>query len=549
MLKTKYLEKVLDQIPRLLSYLDKDTKSVNYGCFDRLYWGWKVVDFPDATLQRGVYPLALLYSNDFEKNVYFKNDNLKKWIEAGLLYWCKIQHNNGSFDQAFPYEQSYGAAAFTLYPQLKVFEVIYDSLSNKQRDNIKKHLKRTSEFLTSFNEEHGIISNHLASAAIALLESNEILEKEYKPKAMDLLATILKNQSPDGYFLEYEGADPGYQTLATYYLALCYKKTKKPDLLNALKKSIEFLSYFIHPDGSIGGEYGSRNTEVFYPAGFELLKNEIPLAKTISDRMYESICKNNTVTLNSMDTGNLIPLMTNYLIAYLESKKPTEDNNLKLPCELDNVNKYFEDSKILVKGTSKYYSIVGGTKGGVTKIFDKVNKKLIWDDCGYIGEIADGTYISTQMYNKDVKTILKDNVFQIETNFFKVLRQTPTPFKFVILRILNLTLLRNIALGNIAKKMLVKMFMTGKKKYPVKLHRTITYYEDKIEIEDVLTKKSRIKFKWLEYGKKFSTIHMASSKYFQKNQLSDKVEPNKIDLEAFNKNNEAKVKTIIDLEG
>ena len=76
MIKTKYSEKVLDLIPRLLSCLDRDSYSTNYGCFDRLYWGWKVVDFPDATLQRGVYPLTLVYSNNFEGNIYFKNNTL-----------------------------------------------------------------------------------------------------------------------------------------------------------------------------------------------------------------------------------------------------------------------------------------------------------------------------------------------------------------------------------------------------------------------------------------------------------------------------------------
>ena len=48
-----------------------------------------------------------------------------------------------------------------------------------------------------------------------------------------------------------------------------------------LHKMIEFLSYFIHPNGSVGGEYGSRSTTFFVPYGFAqnhgLSENVFPL--------------------------------------------------------------------------------------------------------------------------------------------------------------------------------------------------------------------------------------------------------------------------------
>ena len=49
------------KIDYILSKLDRDPFSRTAGSFDRLYWGWKLKDYPDATLQRLVYPLTKYY--------------------------------------------------------------------------------------------------------------------------------------------------------------------------------------------------------------------------------------------------------------------------------------------------------------------------------------------------------------------------------------------------------------------------------------------------------------------------------------------------------
>jgi hypothetical protein len=46
---------------RLLAAQQRDVFSPTYGSFDRRYWAWKMAELPEATLQRNVHPLALLY--------------------------------------------------------------------------------------------------------------------------------------------------------------------------------------------------------------------------------------------------------------------------------------------------------------------------------------------------------------------------------------------------------------------------------------------------------------------------------------------------------
>ena len=541
-MKNYYRELAETFLPHLLSFYDLDPYSPTRGYGDRYFWGWKLKDFNNGLLQGGVYPLAL-----FSAINSFKDKNSALDIIKTIFYAVKKnQHKNGSVDEAFPYEYAFSVSSTLAFDLLCAFELIEDDLNSREKEDFIAIIERLIKFISSNRETHGFISNHLAAAVAAIGMYNKKTGKKISADN-GILTSILNNQSHDGWYLEYEGPDPGYQSLCTYYLAVVYNITRDQMLLDSLRKSIDFFSYFIHPDGTIGGEYGSRNTELFYPAGFEILKNEIPMARVISDRMYDSIKNEHTVTLKSIDTGNFIPLIENYLVAYIESLKHSETKKeAKLPYDLDVVNRFFPDSKILVRGNKRYYAVVNATKGGITKIFDKDKKQIIWDDCGYIGETTRGDYISTQCYNKDVKCTYQDSCLTIETQFYKISRQIPTPNKFILLRILNVTFMRNTYFGNLVKKLIVNLVITGKKGYPVLLKRKIHFEEDHIIIEDDLTKKSGIKFNWLEYGKKFSTIHMASSKYFQRQKMVNTIEPEKIDVNVFNRDNQTSIRTVIE---
>lgn len=535
--KKIYLKQLIQELPRLLSLQDRDQYSLTYGCFDRTYWGWKFKDFADITLQRAVYSLALVYSHNFEGNQYFQNKKLKEWIKAGIFYWIKKQHKNGSIDQAFPNEFSFGATAFTLGPLISSYLIIKKEFSNQEQKQILQAFEKASNFLLKGKETHGFISNHLTGAALSLYKAGLLFENQaYQKKAQKLINLVFKNQSSEGWFKEYEGPDPGYETLGLSYLAQYYQQTKNENVLDSLKKSIKFLSYFIHPDGTLGGEYGSRNTEIFYPAGLEIIKNKIPLAQAILNRMEKSIEEYKIVSLNSVDKENLVPLMENYLLAYL-SEKSTENNGFELPFE-QNIEKYFDQSGIFIKTNENYYLICNTFKGGIIKIFDKKRKCLSWDDCGYIGQTDQDHILTTQIFNpKTTIKLSEKNSLEIEIIFMKTSQQLPSPFRTIILRIINLSICQNVFLGNLFKKALIKLLITQKKKYPVKLKRQINCSEKQIEINDALIKKQSFKFKYLDYGKKFSAIHMGSSKYFQPFQLENGFKSSELNLEKFNQEN------------
>ena len=60
-------------------------------------------------------------------------------------------------------------------------------------------------------------------------------------------------------------------------------------LRDAIANGVRLASHFVHPDGSYGGEYTSRNTYNYFPHGFELVGRWLPEALSINDRFLKGL--------------------------------------------------------------------------------------------------------------------------------------------------------------------------------------------------------------------------------------------------------------------
>ena len=505
-------DQIISRIPYILSHLDRDQYSSTAGSFDRLYWGWKLKDYSDATLQRLAYPLTNYYQK--VDNDLYDEEKFLSWIIKSFNFIKSIQHTDGSFDQAFPHEHSHGATAFLLYDSACSFDLIQDKLDTAKRDEILRTIKKMADYLVVFDEEHGFISNHLAGAAAGLEKLFSITrEEKYRIRARYYIDRILSRQSSEGWYWEYGGADPGYHTLAIYYLAHYYEGTREPEVLDSLKTACEFASYFVHPDGSFGGEYGSRNTEVFYPGGFAILHKEVPLAAAILNVMIGSIESGTTVNLDSIDLGNLAPLMNNYLdlAAYI----PIKSNKMieSIPFQRSEFVKEFQDAGLVIHNGKKHYAVVGLSKGGVVKEYDKEKKTQVLDDCGYIGKLQNGKMISTQNHNNH-KIHYTPEFAEVQVPFYEISQNVPDPFKFLALRIFNVTVGRIRPVREMVKKLLVKVLLSNAGKSRFTLIRRIVFSDPVKIVDSIEPQPDGGSFAFLDHGIKFSTIHMASSKYY-----------------------------------
>ena len=480
------------RIPRILSMMDKNRLSSTYGCFDRNYWHYKKFDFASGMYQASVLTLAIAYKHDFPGNQWKGSTLLKDSINAGINYLKKCMNSDGSLDEFYPGEKALGATAFALYAATESYLI----LENKNPEQ-EKIFSKIASWLAK-NEEAAQISNHLLCAAIALVNIYLITnEEKYLKAAKTKVKKALNWFCEEGWFKEHGGCDPGYHTFATDFLAKYYKKTKDKSVLPYLKKCVEFATYFMQPDNSYGGEYGSRNTSHYFPHGFEIINNEKALR--INDWF---ICGLKERKNEFMDDDTYFFLVTNnFLQTYLDfsEKRPKEGK------EKDFIKHFVEAGFVIIQDRNEYYVI--STKKAAFRIFRKETNVLT--DYGITGKTKNAVFTSNHT-NENQTQVQKDKI-TIKGRFALVKSIRMTPTKTIILRSLNLTVGKIPKAEHFIKKRLVKKLITKTKSIPIEFEREID-----LKNKEVIDKiESQVKIKELYYGNNTSFIQVPSSKYYQ----------------------------------
>ena len=147
----------LAEIPKLLTLQDRTPLSATYGCFDRAYWHYRMMDFPCGMSQEFVLPLALVWSLDLPGNIYRGAPAIRDSVEAGIRFAARSAHADGSCDDYYPYERAAGAAAFSLLACLDAAVII----GIDQDPEINAFLTRRARWLAR-HRESGRLSNHEA---------------------------------------------------------------------------------------------------------------------------------------------------------------------------------------------------------------------------------------------------------------------------------------------------------------------------------------------------------------------------------------------------
>ena len=54
--RDRFAHEALALIPKILTLQDRNAHSPTYGCFDRNYWHYKIIDFPSGMAAEFVWP-------------------------------------------------------------------------------------------------------------------------------------------------------------------------------------------------------------------------------------------------------------------------------------------------------------------------------------------------------------------------------------------------------------------------------------------------------------------------------------------------------------
>lgn len=515
-LRRRYSDAALGYVPRLLGLVDRNPYSRTYGSFDRSYWHYRTMDFPCGMSQEFVLPLALVYAHPFPDNEYFQSPRVRELALAGVDYARRSAHPDGSCDDYFPFERALGALVFTLYACTEtVLEL------GEKRSEFLEFFVRRGDHLIRHNET-GRLANHQALAALALYNVFMLTgEERFRRGSDDYLKIVRSWQSPEGWFQEYEGADPGYQSCSVAFLGKLFMKSGDPAILEMLNPAVDFCWHFMHPDGSYAGEYGSRNTYHFYPHGFEVMAPHNQRAAQIADHFLERALPGHSRYFNDDDrmVGHYVH---DWLKSYLDFSptRAAHPMNSRAP-----VRKWFEQAQIYVDINARYHAVLSLAKGGVLKVTSE--KGPIYSDAGLVGETEEGEVIVSHLIDeperRKVDADLERRIFTAAGQMCLPRQKLATPFKQIVFRVVNLTLGRFAP--NLLRALLQKVLITGKPRTDWFFSRRFEFHEDRILITDALSHKpGGRRLRRLHAGSDATSIYVANSNVFQRSVLVPWVE-------------------------
>lgn len=502
-----YLDGVYEDVTRLLGAIDRNPFRPTYGCLDRQYWHYRTACFPSQMYQEGALPLALVYTHKLPGNRWHNSQRVRELAVAAMQFSAESCHRDGSCDDYYPFERALGAAVFSLQAAAKAYQLL-----ELNDEKMLAWFERRARWLTE-NEESGKLTNHHALAALGLWRVAEITgSNEYRDAAAERIEQVLAWQDNEGWFHEYGGADPGYQTVTIDCLAKLRQTTGDERLDEPIQRAVRFSRYFLHPDGSYGGEYGSRGTSHFYPHGFELLAEQTSDAADLADGFLQSIENGTLARFN--DDRLFAHRLADRIEAYLDWS-PTRPTPSQQPHELIT---QFPNAGLLVARNDKRHTIVSTARGGILKHFAD---DLCATDAGLIVETQDGTVSVSQMHDRDrtaeVETEPDGTTRITVTGPLHAARfETATPLKQSILHTGMWTVGRWCRTA--VRKLLQRRLITGRNRVPIRLTRTITLRPGSpaVRITDQIELTSpTVRVKRLAIGTDHQTAYVAACNIYQ----------------------------------
>ena len=514
-----YARKAISQIPRMLGNLDRNPYSPTYGCFHRDYWLDKTSDFPDAVRQFSVQTLALVYKHDFPGNIYKGQKDILEWATAGLDFWARIQHNDGSFDEFYPNERGWiGPTGFTTYTSAEAYILLQDELPQDVSDRVRTALSKAAHFIAKGQSEEDHLANHYAMACLAVWKVYEVLQDTALEKGFDAMwrEFLGYHNSDEGWCREYDGVDPGYLSATVSFLSKIYKNRPDPEMREVLERCVNFCGYFVYPDGFYAGSLGSRNTAHFYSHGFEILGGEMPMAAAIAEKMLQSLSNGKLVPPEIMSDRYMVYRVSEYLESYLDYSERPPDLP-PLPYERPPFTEYYPQGRIYCQATEKRFIIANLAKGGVVKIFDRADGSLLLDDSGIIGRLTDGRVVTSQWIDPNHECEVDEEGWRVIGSMQVVPAGKPfTPLTQLMFRSVLVSMGWVPKFSHFLKATIRKRLMLGNRPAPIKFERRMRVESGIITlVNKVRTEKRKLEFEKLSSGGGFMVRYVPQSRYFQ----------------------------------
>lgn len=517
-----YAERAIPAVARLLTLLDRNPHSPTYGCFHRDYWLYKTSDFPDAVRQFGVHVLALVYKHEFPESPYMGQVKVRDWCVAALDFWAGLQHADGSFDEFYPYERGWcGPTAFTTFTVCEAMMLLGGEVPGAVRERVTAAVLKAAHFIGKGESEEDHLANHHAMSCLAIWKAYEMTGDESLKPAYERVwkGFLAYHQADEGWSREYDGVDPGYLSATVSFLGKIYQSNGDPRIREIIERSAGFCAYFIYPNGFYAGSLGSRNTQHFYPHGFEILAREAPLAAALAERALAALDGGGLVPPEIMSDRYVFYRVPELLQAFLDyAERPAQLP--PLPYERENFTEFFEKSRIFAAVRGQRYVIANLAKGGVIKVFDRANGELVLADNGILGRLEDGTLLTSQWIDADYVCEAGEKGFSIAGRM-----QAPPPqkvfslFKNLVFRGVLFVMGWSPGFCHFLKGKIRDVLILGQRAGPARFERRLDFEAGEVVITDEVSLDSGVRLSALSFGDDTFVRYVPQSRFFQRQEL------------------------------
>ncbi len=250
-------------LPRLLTQLCRDPDHPLYGCFDRHHWHYKMRDFSSAVVVQGALVLDCIARGALVLPVpALDPERAAAWRSAALRHWADTQHADGSFDEYYPSESGFPAAAFSLYAAAVI------ARHTPPVPEVVRAMQRAAAWLLRSAETEAVNQEIVALAACSLTAragiavDAAVLERRW--------AAVYAGQSAEGWFEEYGGADTGYLAVACDALWDHWEASGDERARIAGVCAAEYIHALTGVTGDVPRFVNSRHTD--YLSGYGLVR-------------------------------------------------------------------------------------------------------------------------------------------------------------------------------------------------------------------------------------------------------------------------------------
>ncbi|MBF0605824.1 MAG: hypothetical protein HQL07_19280, partial [Nitrospirae bacterium] len=438
------LEFIYQAVPRLMWQMDRDPLSPTWGSMHLAYWRDKTSEISDMRRQEAMLPLAMLYVRDYPGSSWRGNPQLLETVTAQLGFWCANQYRDGSMDEWYKGERAFAAAAFSCHAVARTLMEVGERVSPEVAQIARERLSITAHWL--MGRQDLFKTNHQAVGVAALAWAGHVLEDARLTRnARDKLESIIRSQTREGWFPEVGHMDVGYTFLTVEFVAMAMDLWNDWSGIAPFVRAFEFASEWVHPDLTVGEEYGVCHNPYLSRIASILLRPYSNRAVWLYNR-FEGMETGFRGFANTLGDDLRLPrwafqTLLAYDLSQRHSTAPLVAREVvPLARRSSSVEQvFFKDAALAHFHVGEGCGIFAAVAGGMTRLFTPENSDSV-SDFGYALDL-DGGSATNVTYDRQLRSGVQQGQLYVFAPLPQVKKFMPSLLARLVLRLASSTAL------------------------------------------------------------------------------------------------------------